>query len=448
MRIEIAAVGGYGESGRNMVALRLGDDVVLCDMGLHLPNYIKLNEEESEAFAPLSESRLKRADAIPRDGSIKDWREDVRAIVITHGHLDHIGAAPYIAPKYDAPIYCSPFAAAILRGIIREDKLDVPNEIIEVRPGRKVRISKDVVFECIHATHSTPQTMLAGFHTPEGLVVYANDYKMDDKPTLGKPIDRRYLKELGRGGVFALIQDCLYADAMRHTPSESIAKDMLEDVLLDLDHSGHGLIVTTFASHIARLKSIAECGRKMGRKVVFIGRSFHKYCSAARNAGVTDLFKKAKIVKYARQASRLLKQIEKRKQEYLLVVSGHQGEPQSVLSKMLDGIYSWNFERDDRIVFSSSVIPADINRAQRAAMDEKLKAFGVRIFDNVHVSGHSSREDIRDIIHLLRPEHVLPAHGEDHHIDAFKSLAQEEGFVDGKTLHILHNGERVVLKED
>ncbi|HLF54769.1 MAG TPA: RNase J family beta-CASP ribonuclease [Candidatus Nanoarchaeia archaeon] len=446
MSVEIAAVGGWGEVGRNMTAVRVDDEIVIFDMGLHMPNYIKLTDEEIGEFRKLDESALKKADAVPQDSSIKDWRAKVVAIVISHAHLDHIGAVPYVAAKYDAPIICTPFSASILKTILSDEKIDLPNKIIALKPGQTMPLSKDLKLEFCHITHSTPQTIIATLHTRDGLVVYGNDYKLDSHPTLGSPANFEHLKKLGEKGVLALIQDCLYAASERKTPSEQVAKNMLRDVLIDVDNKGKSLIVTTFASHIARLKSIAEFGKMLNRKVVFMGRSVAKYCYAAKDAKVIDLFKEAEILKYSRQIRRKISEIQVRgKDKYLFVVSGHQGEPKSALSKMIDGTYQWKFTPDDHIIFSCQVIPAEINIRQRAVMEEKLKKLGVRIFKDIHVSGHSSREDLRDMLKLLKPKYVFPTHGEPTMMNAFNTLASDMGYVLNKTLYPLTNGQRKAL---
>jgi len=443
MNVEIAAVGGWGEIGRNMSAVRVDNEVVIFDMGLHLPNYITLTEEEIGEARKLTEASLKRAEAIPQDGLIKDWKENVLAIVLTHAHLDHMGAAPYMAQKYDVPIICTPFTAALLRTICRDEKIDLPNKIIALKPGQTMPLSRNIKLEFCHITHSTPQTIIATLHTSHGIIMYGNDYKLDLHPTLGSPANYEHLKHLGEKGVLALIQDCLYAAEHRKTPSEAVAKEMLKEVLLDVDNKGKGIVVTTFASHIARLKSIAEFGRMLNRKVIFMGRSIAKYCYAAKDADVIDLFKSAEILKYARQIRRKLQEIQNKKDKYLLVVSGHQGEPKSALSKMIDGVYPWHFSNDDYVIFSSHTIPAEINIRQRALMEEKLKKLGVRMFKDIHVSGHSSREDLREMLEMVKPKNILPTHGEKTMMNAFNSLATEMGYVLNKNLHPLTNGQRI-----
>jgi ribonuclease J len=184
----------------------------------------------------------------------------------------------------------------------------------------------------------------------------------------------------------------------------------------------------------------------LGRKVVFMGRSTAKYCYAAKDADVIDLFKQAEILKYSRQIRQKIKEIQQKgKDKYLLVVSGHQGEPQSALSKMIDGVYQWKFSPDDHVIFSSHVIPADINIRQREIMDQKLKKLGVRIFQDIHVSGHSSREDLRDMINMVKPKNIFPTHGEATMMNAFNSLATEMGYKLHKNLYPLTNGQRIKL---
>lgn len=445
MSVEVCAVGGYGEVGRNMTAVKIDDKVVIFDMGLHMPNYIKLTEEELGEFVKINESTLKKVDAVPQDSLIKDWRAQVVAIVISHAHLDHVGAAPHLAAKYDAPIICTPFTAEVLKTMCKDEHINLSNKIIPLYPNSKMTLADELVLEFCAITHSTPQTVIATLHTKYGAIMYANDYKLDDHPVLGKKPNYDHFKHLGEKGVLLLMQDCLYAREPRKTPSELIARDMLDDVLLGVDNRGKAVIVTTFSSHIARLKTIAEFGRKMGRKVIFMGRSIAKYCWAAETAGVTQLKNEVEILKFRRQIEKKLKEVQSRgKDKFLLVMSGHQGEPKSALARIIRGELSFKFSSGDHVVFSCTVIPADINRKNRAEMDEQLRKLGVRIFSDIHVSGHSSREDIRDFLMMVKPKHVIPAHGEPHMMDSFISLAEEIGYTHDK-IHAIITGQRVKI---
>ncbi len=444
MGVEVCAVGGYGEVGRNMTAVKVDDQVVIFDMGLHMPNYIKVSEEDVGEFVKLNETTLKKAEAVPQDSSIKDWRSQVVAIVVSHAHLDHLGATPYLASKYDAPIICSPFTAEVLKAMCKDEHIGLPNKIVALYPNARMPIGNDLVLEFCNITHSTPQTVIAVLHTKYGAIMYANDYKLDDHPILGKKPNDEHFKKLGEKGILLLMQDCIYAGAARRTPSELVAKDLLDDVLMRIDNKGKAIIVTTFSSHIARLKEIAEFGQKLGRKVIFMGRSISKYCFAAEAAGVTT-FKGIEILKYRRQIEKKLREIQSRgKEKFLLVMSGHQGEPKSALSRIVRGELSFRFDEGDHVIFSCTVIPAEINRKNRAEMDEQLRKLGVRLFTDIHVSGHSSREDIREFLMWTKPKHVIPAHGEPGMMDSFVSLVKELHYHD-KYVHAIVSGQRVKI---
>lgn len=443
MMIEICAVGGYGEVGKNMTAVKVGNEVVLFDMGLHLPNFIKLNDtlEESQR---VSETNLKNANAIPNDNIMKDWRDNVIAIVIGHAHLDHIGATPYLAQKYNAPIYCTPFTAEVLKSILRNDRIEMGNEIIKLKETGKFKLSQDLTLEFVRTTHSTPQTVFCILHTKEGAVVYGNDYKLDDSPTLGKPPDYARIKKLAKEGVFALIQDCLYGYADDFCPSESVAEELLFDAVKKCDKS-KGIIVTTFSSHIARLRSISKAAKRVKRKVIFMGRSLAKYIWSARDAKLIDLEKQGRVLKYSRQIRAMLKKVLKNKKDYLIVVSGHQGEPQSTLAKMIDGRYAWSFDEGDAVIFSSSVIPDEINIDNRRVMDESLKEMGVNLFTDIHVSGHAFLKDLENVVKLFKPEHILPTHGEARSTTPFVKMVKKLGYSDDK-IHVLQTGDRISIE--
>src|SRR3990172_11052444 len=158
--MEICAVGGYGEVGKNMTAVKIGEDVIIFDMGLHLPNYVKVTEEEREEVLKLSPTHLKRAKAIPNDELIEDWRDNVKAIVTSHAHLDHIGAIPYLASRYNAPIICTTYTAEVIKKILQDENLKLPNKIQAVQPNQVVKITKKLKLEFINMTHSIPQTAM------------------------------------------------------------------------------------------------------------------------------------------------------------------------------------------------------------------------------------------------------------------------------------------------
>ncbi|MEM4369140.1 MAG: RNase J family beta-CASP ribonuclease, partial [Candidatus Woesearchaeota archaeon] len=441
MPIQILAVGGYGEVGKNMTAVQVDDDIVIFDMGLHLPNYIKYTEEELGEVVRLSAEELRNARAIPDDRTLQKLTGKVVAIVAGHAHLDHIGAIPYLAAKYDVPIICTPYTAAVLRAILKDERIKLPNKIIELEPDTSMKLSKKVELEFINITHSVPQSVISMLSTRHGRIAYTCDFKLDNSPTIGKKPSYEALRKAGKEGVLVAIFDSLYAHEHRKTPSEAVARELLKDVLLGIDSRGKAIVITTFSSHIARLKAIVELARKLGRKPVFLGRSLAKYVFAAEEVGLVRFSDEVEIAKYAAQTrKKLLHVVKMGKEKYLLVVTGHQGEPKSTLAKMVRGALPFKWTQGDFVIFSSNVIPAQPNLTYRKQIEDELKALGVRVFTNVHVSGHAAREDMRDLIGLLKPEHLIPAHCEPRGLSAFIELAKEMGYEADKTVHILKLG--------
>jgi len=206
------------------------------------------------------------------------------------------------------------------------------------------------------------------------------------------------------------------------------------------------MVVTTFSSHIARLKTISEFGKKLNREVVFLGRSLNKYVSAAENIGKAPFKKDVQMAKYRRQLEKLLHKVNKNKRKYLVVCTGHQGETGAVLDRMSRNQLPYKLSSDDHIIFSSKTIPTPTNIESRAQLEKRLKRHSVRIFDNVHVSGHGGREDLRDLIKITNPEHIIPSHGDFKKTEAGQNLAIEMGYKKNYNVHLMSNRKKLLLK--
>ncbi len=444
MPIEICTVSGFNEVGKNMTAINVDGDVVICDMGLHMENYIKFTEDQE--IENISSDDLLKVNAIPNMGPISDWKDKVKAIIPSHAHLDHIGAIPFLANEFHAPILCTPFTAMVLQSMIRDRRTPFRNQIKPCAVNSTYHLSKNITIEFVGITHSTPHTALICIHTKYGTVIYANDFKLDLFPTIGDKVNFKKLRKLGERGVLALVIESTYASLEQKMPSESVARQMLMDVLLGTETKDHAIIVTTFSSHIARLKAIHDFGRSLGRKIVFMGRSIDRYLYAAEKVGLISLSKKAKILRFRRQMLSELKKIDREgRGKYVIVVTGHMGEPKAVLSRMARGELEFKLKPDDHVIFSNRVIPTPITIANRQALEQTLKAQKVRIFKDIHVSGHAAREDLRDMIDMLKPKHIIPAHGDVHMTASLADLAREMGYVSEKTVHIMQNGDRIIL---
>jgi ribonuclease J len=443
MGLQIITVGGYSEIGRNCTLVKVDDEAVLLDLGLHMDNYIAYTEESEDVEKKdMSAEAMIRVNAVPNINSIRDMWHKVKAICISHAHLDHLGAVPFLSNKFKADIHATRYTIEVLSSVIHNEKISLRNNLVPHPVNSKFKVSNKITVEFINITHSVPETVVIAVHTPYGTVVYANDFKLDNAPTLGDKPNYKRLEELGQKGVKVLIVDSLYADTPMKTPSESIAKEMLKDVLLGVNSKGKAVIVTTFSSHIARLKSIVELARKLKRRPVFIGRSLDKYISAAQRAGIIDFEKQAEHIRYGSKVSKFFKKV-KHPEKQLFIVTGHQGEPGAVLSRMVFQ-HLYKFEEEDHVIFSCGVIPVKNNIINREKLDKALKDKKIRLFTGVHVSGHAYREDNRDLIHLLKPENIIPTHAHVKNLEAMKELCMEMGYKSDK-VHILHNGVQLNL---
>ncbi len=439
--MEIATVGGYSEVGKNMTAVKVGDEAVVLDMGFHLPQIISFEEEGGDRKA-ITGDGLRRIGAVPEDRVIEAWKKKVRAIALGHCHLDHIGAAPYISNDFpNATILGTPYTLEVLRTMILEEQIKVGNKSKTVQPNSSIKVSKDLEIEFINITHSTLQCTMMAVHTKEGTLLYANDFKFDNHPVLGGKPNIERLKELGKEGVKALVVESIYASDERKTPSEKVARELLKDVMLSTENENSLIVATTFASHIARLKSMLDFGEQLDRKIVLLGRSMHRYVTSAENLKLVKFSDRAEILGYSRHIKRKLKEIEKEgRSGYMVICTGGQGEPGSVLQRMATNQMPFEFQKEDHVIFSNRTIPVDINIANREALESNLKRKGVRIFSNIHVSGHAGREDLRDLIKMTNPEHIIPAHGEKHMLKSLGELATELGYKLGKNAHIMGDG--------
>jgi ribonuclease J len=443
--MKIHTIGGYNEVGKNMTAIELKDDVILFDCGLFLPPIVEL-EEADKVY---TEKKLRSIGAVPSDEILDHLglRNKVRAILPSHAHLDHIGALPFLAERYNADIIGTPFTIEVLKTLLYDEKINLRNKLRVVQPNSFCYVqgkNKKYKVDFINITHSTLQTSMIALHTDEGVVLYANDFKFDNNPILGKKPNYEKLKEIGKEGVKAMIVDSLYSGDERKTASEKVARALLEEVMLTTSNENAGLVVTTFSSHIARLKSITEFGKELNRKVVFLGRSLNKYVGAASRIDMCPFRQDIEMVSYRNQLEKKLKQMNKEREKYLIVCTGHQGEPGSILDRLSKNKLPFQFRSQDHVLFSSSVIPTPINIENREKLDTKLKKTGVRIFNNIHVSGHAGREDLRDFLNLINPEHVIPAHGSHDKIAPMAELAREMGYKD-KNVHLLSDGHRLDL---
>ncbi len=430
--IRVHAVGGYNEVGKNMTCIEVDDEAVILDMGLYMDRFVALQERNVK----MNEKILLSEDAIPNDAVIKKLKDKVKAIVISHAHLDHIGAIKWMAKKYNVPVISTPYTAEII-------KKHYDGELIKTNVNSSYSLSKNIKIDFINVTHSVPQSAIINVETKYGSILYTLDYKNDTHPVLGKKTNIKKLK--GIDDIILLIADSTNADEEKKTFSEQIAKEMIKDIMTGMENEEHAIFITTFSSHIARLSTIKKISNMIGRKVVFIGRSLKEYIEAAEKLKLVK-FGDAEIIGNISRAKEKVKEILQNKNEYVFVVTGGMGEKNAVLTRIVNNETELKIEKGDFVIFSCNVIPTPVIQANRKILEQKLHRKGARIFKDIHVSGHASREDLRDLIKIASPASILPAHGDISKTASMASLAAEMGYELGKNVHILQNGQNMEIK--
>ncbi|REL39024.1 RNase J family beta-CASP ribonuclease [Rhodohalobacter sp. SW132] len=432
--MKIYTIGGYNEVGKNMTAIEVRDEIVILDMGYDMEELIDM-ESEAESSAT---KNLIHSGVIPNDKEIYQQREKVKGIIIGHGHLDHVGAVAKMAGSYNCPIFASPYTMKIVEEQIRQDDKGVKNERVVLMPGNIHNLTSNFAIEFVKVTHSIPDTMLTILHTPEGRVAYGLDFRIDRKPVLGETVDFDRLNELGSEGVKVLIGDSTRAGDQGTSSTESAVKEQLSYTLDQIYGEQSAVVVTTFSSHIERLKSILEANAGR-RKVAFIGRSLKDYTLPARDLGYIDL-KNVKMASYRDEVNDLFEKITENRENWLIVCTGNQGESRSVLEKLSNDRYEFRLQAGDHVVFSTSTIPTLINMADRYRLERNLKNKKVTLHMDIHASGHGHREDLRLLIQTLKPEIMIPAHGDIQKLAEHATIAQEEGYILNQNLFICENG--------
>ncbi len=441
--IKITAFGGYSKIGKSMTAIRIDDKIIITDMGADIERLVNYEEEERNISVKNKEPLLENG-IIPDDRELyeKDGSK-VIAIVLTHGHLDHIWAAPFLAGKYKCPVICSPFTERILSHIAYNMK-SKDLQILKINTGTNYKLADGISIELVHITHSIPNSTVAVIHTKYGAIAYANDWKFDNFPTLGNKPNYERLEALGREGIFALISDSTNVDEEGFAFSESVVKMMLEDVIRK-SLSNKTIFITTFSSHIARIKNITEISRKLGREVLVFGRSMDMYLSSAINVGIIKKSEVPPATTRANTMNNLLRQVSGKPGKYVIICTGHQGEPGAFLDKLATGRLNYRLSQEDGVIFSSRTIPTPLNIANRGALQRALQDYGVSIADNIHASGHAYRNEQKEFLKMLKPKHYIPSHGGLEKLTSAIGLSKELGYELNKNAHILLDRQEIVL---
>ncbi len=422
-KLKIVPLGGLGEFGMNCMALRWQDDIIVIDAGLMFP------EEE-----------LLGVDIVVPDISyLTENRSKVRAILLTHGHEDHIGGLPWILSELNVPVYGTEFTLAYVEGKLEEHRLLDDADLIEMLPGKRFTLGPFSIMP-IRVTHSLVDCVALAIHTPVGVVLHTGDFKIDLSPPDGKAFDLHAFAELGKQGVLCLLQDSTNVDRPGYTPSERAVRPRLDEIFTQAKKK---LFFSCFSSSIHRIRLAMELANAHGRKIAVIGRSMDNSTEIAQDLGYLDV-PQGLIINPGQ-----IKEMPSNK--VCVLITGTQGEPMSALSRAAVANHKFaRIDAGDTVLLSSRVIPGNEKSIYR--MIDHLERRDAHVIHDdgtaglIHVSGHASQEELRLMINLVRPKFFIPIHGDYRHLKRHAELAGSMGVVE-KTL-LLEDGDVLELDKN
>jgi len=399
-KLHVVPLGGLGEFGMNCMALRWGEDIIVIDAGLMFP-----------------EAELLGVDIVVPDISyLTENRQRVRAIVLTHGHEDHIGALPWMLSELNVPVWGTEFTLAYVEDKLDEHGLLDNADLREIRPGERFKIGAFTIHP-IPVTHSLVDCVALAVHTPLGVVIHTGDFKVDPTPTDNRLFDLHSFAEYGKDGVLALFQDSTNVERKGYTPSERAVRRKFDEVF---GRTERRLFISCFSSSIHRIKLAVELAWEHGRKVAFIGRSMAGSAEIAEDLGYLEI-----------PEGLLIHPGEMKNfppEKVCVLISGTQGEPMSAMSRAaVDNHKHAKIEKGDTVVLSSRIIPGN-EKAIYRMVDHLFRRQAHVIYEDgssppVHVSGHASQEELKLIINLVKPKYFIPIHGEYRQLNLHAELA-------------------------
>ena len=420
-KLQVIPLGGLGEFGMNSLALRYGDDIIVIDAGMMFPD-----------------AELLGVDIVTPDFSYLEKNAPlVRGLVLTHGHEDHIGAAPFLLSQVPMPVYGTAFTLALVERRLEEHEMLEETELHKVKPGDRIELGCFSI-EFIHVTHSIVSSVALAITTPIGVAIHTGDFKVDPTPTDNNLFDLHTLAEYGKRGVLLLLSDSTNVDRPGYTESERAVAPRLEDLFV---RSPRRLVISCFSSSVHRLQQIVDLADEYGRKVAFLGRSMLTTTEIAHDLGLLSIPNNLLL----RPQDLMIAAPSK----VVAIVSGTQGEPMSAMSRVaVDNHKHLSIEPGDTVALSARIIPGNekaiyrmINHCARRGADVVYGSMN----PPVHVSGHGSAEELRLVLNLVRPRYFVPIHGEYRQMAKHAQLAQHLSHAGLKDTFILESGETLEI---
>jgi ribonuclease J len=418
--LQVVPLGGLDEIGKNMTAVRGGSGIVLVDAGMAFP------DEEMPGIDLV----------LPDFTYLREHSDEIRGIVLTHGHEDHVGALPYVLREFNVPVYATRLTLGLVRSKLQE--FGIRNaDLRELKAGQKTQLG-GFGLEFIGVNHSIPDAVAIAIRTGAGLIVFSGDYKIDLTPIEGSPMDLGRLAALGEEGVLAYFGDSTNSERPGYVPSERVVGEALEKVF---ERAEGRIIVASFASHIHRIQQVIEAAKKHDRLVGLTGRSMIRNVHIARDLGYLDL--PDEMLVDQRDMNRIPDS------DLVVLTTGAQGEPMAALSRIANGTHrTIEVGRGDVVVIAAHPIPGNERGVSRTI--NNLLRRGAEVYYSpllpVHVSGHAAQEEQKLVLNLLKPRFVVPVHGEFRHLRHHANTARSLGFAE-ENIFLLENGARIEFRD-